>query len=189
MADAFPLQWPHGVPRAKTRQDSNFRVHHSTAYDEMMRELELFGARNVVVSTNIPLRRDGTPYRDGMAELLQDSGVAVWFMRKQRQICLPCDSYRRPWENIRAISKSIEAMRSMERHGAHQILDQAFTGFAALPPPDGKKPWHEVLGVQATAKPAEISEARKQLARQHKGNEAMMSEINVAHDEGMQVNG
>jgi hypothetical protein len=152
MTQAYPLQWPKGRPRTTVPTFSKFRVHPTSAYEDMILELDRFDAENVVVSTNIPLRMDGTPYRDGLRDAMKDPGVAVYFMRQKRLVCLCCDYYQRPWENCRAIGLSVEAFRSMERHGAHQVLDQAFEGFAALPPPGAQdepadRHWRVVLGI------------------------------------------
>lgn len=191
MTQAFPLQWPRGRPRTKARSDSNFRISPSKAFDEMMDELGRFSAKNPVVSSNIPTRRDGTPYRDGLTELLEDPGVAVFFTKQmgkaERLICLPCDTYRRPWENVRAIGKAVESLRAMERHGAHQILDQAFEGFTALPPPGAaseptEKAWWVVLGVEPGATDDEIHTAYKARAREAGGASV---ELNAARDEAM----
>jgi hypothetical protein len=170
MTQAHPLQWPHGRPRTKQRRDSAFKVTPGKAFEEMMDELARFKARNVVVSSNIPTRMDGTPYRDGLKELLSDPGVAVYFQRGKRLICLPCDTYRRPWENIRAIGTAVKAFRTAERHGATQIVDQAFEGFTALPPPgEGEAPagaaWREVLYLDAGATLADAEAAYKRLSR------------------------
>lgn len=185
MTQAFPLQWPTGRPRTASRKDSSFSVKPSQAYQELLDELVRFGAQNVVVSTNIPLRKDGRPYYDGLDDLFDDPGVAVYFQRRKQVICLPCDTYRRPWENCRAIGKAVEALRSMERHGAGQILEQAFTGFAALPPPDAGRPWHVVLGVPPGSTAEVIDAAYKRLAREYAqaGNEAGLLDLNVARDQ------
>jgi hypothetical protein len=185
MTGAFPLQWPHGQPRTKSRADSAFRVTHSVAYDKMMDELDRFGARSVVVSTNISLRRDGTPYRDGLTEVMDDPGVAVYFTRGKVQIALAVDCYRRPWENCHAIGKAIEAFRSLERSGAQQIMNQAFTGFMALPAPDAKEGWWSVLGVDRSASAEAIQAAYKAKARANHGDSAAMVRINTARDEAV----
>ena len=58
-----------------------------------------------------------------------------------------CDRYRKIEHNIRAIGKTIEALRGIERWGASDMLERAFTGFEALPQlPD--ESWWEVLGLQ-----------------------------------------
>lgn len=176
MTQAYPLQWPGGQPRTQRRTDSIFKVKASQAFDEMMLELSRFGASNVVVSTNIPLRQDGTPYRDGLTDLLADPGVAIYFMKRKQRIGIGVDAYRRPWENIRAIGLAVKAFRDIERHGAQQVLDQAFTGFTALPPPDQMsdisatpKNWWDVLGVAPDA-PLPVAEAAwKALCRTNAG--------------------
>lgn len=190
MTQAFPLQWPAGQPRTKSRTDSAFKVTPSQAFDEMMDELHRFGVTNIVVSSNIPTRLDGTPYRDGLTDLLQDPGVAIYFTKKKRQIVIGVDSYRRPWENCRALGLSIKAFRDVERHGAHQVMDQAFSGFTALPSPEmaghnsgpGQRAWWLVLGIEFDASPARIDAAYKKACRAAGG---ATLELNMAKDAGL----
>jgi hypothetical protein len=185
VTDAFPLQWPHGQPRTKVRTQSAYRVTPQAAYGEMIDELSRFGAQNVAVSSNMPLRRDGTPYRDALDEPLTDPGVAVWFNKGSRRIALAVDQFSLPWENCRAIFIAVEAFRAIERSGAKQVLDQAFTGFAALPPPSGQRAWRDVLGLYGSPSTTEVSARYKLLAREHAGDEARMKEINIARDAAM----
>lgn len=191
MTQAFPLQWPQHQPRAKCRSISKFKVAPSRAFDDLKDELRRFSVKDIVISSNIPLRRDGSPYRDGLSERLEDPGVAVYFERKTQKICLPCDTYFRPWENMRAISLAIESLRAMDRHGAHQILDQAFTGFMALPAPDmvGEAPraaWWVVLGLSQYATHAAINEAYRAAVRKQGGATV---DLNRAKEEGLRANG
>lgn len=164
MTQAYPIQWPRGRARTKARVPSKFKVAPTKAFEEMMLELSRFDAKGVVVSSNIPTRQDGTPYRDGLTEKMPDPGIAVYFTKGKRLICLPCDTYLRPWENCRAIGLAVEAFRSMERHGAHQVLDQAFEGFTALPSPDqvsdpDDKVWWLVLGLDGPSDRLEVVNA------------------------------
>jgi len=188
MTQAYPLQWPMGRPRTKARQQSKFKVASTKAFEEMMLELSRFKAKGVVVSSNIPTRRDGTPYRDGLNEKMPDPGVAVYFTKGARLVCLPCDTYLCPWENCRAIGLAVEAFRSMERHGAHQVLDQAFEGFTALPPPSpfpaspNLVAWWVVLGIHETATEEEVSAAYKANAKAAGG---ASYELNRAKEEAL----
>lgn len=146
------------------------------------------GGRYVVVSTNVELRRDGFPYVSGKEP--DDPGVAVYFQRKGETVCFSCDRYRRVWENMRAISKTIEAMRGIERWGAHEVLDQMFRGFVSLPAPEsGQSAWWEVLGVSSDASEDTVREAYKRLAREaaQVGDEALLQKVNVARDEARQA--
>ncbi|WP_162784720.1 J domain-containing protein [Paracoccus suum] len=186
MTQAFPLQWPVGRPRTKARVKSAFKVTPRTAYEDLMEELRRYGAGNVVVSSNAPLRRDGAPYADALDDRLDDPGVAVYFVRKKRLVCLSCDSFTLPFENIRAVGLSVKAYRDMERWGAGQIVDQAFEGFAALPPPGAgaevaARAWWVVLGVEANATSDQIDAAYKSKARAAGGASV---DLNAARDAG-----
>ena len=187
MIDAFPLQWPAHVARTPdyNRTWGSFQVTPGKAMADLVAEVGRSGGADLIISTNIPTRRDGLPYAN--AKEPGDPGVAVYFKRKKQTICIPCDSFDRVWKNIRAIGLSIKDMRGPESRGCAAITDQAFTGFMALPAPSGSKPWNVVLGVSSTAGRDEISAARKALARRHSASSDMMQAINVAHDEGMKV--
>jgi hypothetical protein len=161
--NAYPLAWPPGVPRTVAPLRSPFhegkgdRKRLSTAYGELRRQLKLLGAVTPVISSDIPLKADGTPYMD---EGGGQRAVAVyWHMREQRggatvmvPYSMPCDTFHRIADNMYAVAKTIEAMRAITRYGAAQTA-QVFAGFAALPPGEGEaapvvppKPWREVLG-------------------------------------------
>lgn len=79
---AFPLQWPDGWPRtpeAKQRR-SAFRTTEAGALRNLQDELTRLNAASPVISSNIPLRRDGQPYAS--YGRISDPGVAVYW--KQR---------------------------------------------------------------------------------------------------------
>lgn len=144
--DAYPLSWPAGWRRAKYHLASQFGPHSvSQAAKEVLAELGRMGVRDsdVVISSNVMLRLDGLP-RAGQAAP-GDPGVAVYFTRNGKPFVLACDKRNRPEHNLWAIAKHIGALRGMERWGVGS-LDQAFTGYAALPAPASD--WKEVLGLK-----------------------------------------
>lgn len=172
MHEAFPLQWPDGWARrpAHARQNSHFAEHigFARARDELLREVELLGGRDVVLSTNVPLRRDGLPYADSPEPA--DPGVALYFVRgaNRTPVVIACDTYRKVRENLRALGATVEALRAIRRHGATDLLERAFTGFAALPPAMlGDPPWRSVLGVGPDDGLVAAGEAWKKLAYEH----------------------
>lgn len=184
-----PLQWPAHLPRtaSRDRRASAFKVTPVRAYTEMLEEIERFGGQAIIVSTNAPRRRDGRIYSDALDEPMQDPGVAVYFTRGDQRVVFACDAFETIWENLRALYGTIEALRRIERNGAHQLFNQAFTGFAALPAP-GAGPWWTILGVaRTTATPEEINAAWKAKARElgATGNEEARTELNVARDKGL----
>jgi hypothetical protein len=134
-AEAFPLAWPAGWPRARRKSSAAFNLSFAKARDELMRELRLMGARYAILSSNVPLRRDGLPYA-GQKEP-DDPGVAVYFMWQGKQMTFACDRWDKVKDNVRAIGKTIEALRGVERWGASDMMERAFSAFEALPAPDG----------------------------------------------------
>jgi hypothetical protein len=163
-AEAYPLYWPEGRARTLSRQSSAFKTSGlARVRDELLNELKLLRARLIVISTNIPIRRDGLPYA-GQAQP-KDPGVAVYFTRNDKQLCFACDRWRKVEDNIWAVAKTIDALRGVARWGTGDMIEAAFTGFAALP---AAKPWHEILGCEAMATNDEIEEAyRREVMRRH----------------------
>ena len=146
--ESYPLQWPDGYRRTARRVGSRFGKHTLYEVRNYLRdEVDRLGGRKLVISTNMKTRNDGDVYSN--AKEPSDSGVAIYFERKGKSICIPCDTYSTVWENTYAIARGISAMRQIERDGIPGFLDRAFTGFVALPAPGDN--WRAVLGIDATA--------------------------------------
>lgn len=134
--DAHPLTWPADWQRtpAHKRKSSRYKVSFREARDGVVRSLELMGVRShdVVLSSNIPSKSNGLPYA-GYAEPA-DPGIAIyWTTKTHERRVVACDSWRTVRDNLRAVGLALEALRTLERTGASEILNRAFTGFAALP--------------------------------------------------------
>ena len=184
--ERYPLTWPTIYPRtpAQKLQKARFEVSFAKARDELLHELELLGAKTRIISSNIPLRKDGLPYANTKEPI--DKGVAVYFQLNNKPYALACDRWDATKDNLRAIGLHVAAMRGMERWGVGN-LEQAFAGYQALPASSNKsRNWWDVLGVKQNATPAEIKEAYKELVRRHHpdagGTHAQMLEINWAYD-------
>ena len=158
--ERYPLTWPEGWPRTSTwrRGASPFKINSTDrAMRELLAELERLGARNVIVSSNLKLRQDGLPYANQPRN--DDEGIAVYFVRKGKDMVLACDKFAKREANMRAITKTIEAIRGIERWGSSDLMERAFTGFTALP--SSAESWWGVLGVEPNARPVEIEAAYK----------------------------
>lgn len=179
MTQAYPLVWPAGWPRTKSRQRSKFDVTFIRAREELVWEVGRMGGRYVVISTNLPLRRDGLPLANQPQPA--DPGVAVYFERRGKQMTFACDRWDRVHDNMRAIQKTIEALRGIERWGASEMMERAFTAFTALPPP--RSPW-DILGVPPGASADVITRAfRAKAATAHPdagGSHSAMADLNAA---------
>lgn len=182
--EAYPLTWPPGRPRARSRDESNFRTTPGRAYQEVRDEVARLGGSGLIISTNVPLRRDGMPMANGRPN--GDPGVAVYFTYKKKPMCFACDRWWRVEDNARAISKTIEALRGIARWGTGDMIEQAFTGFVALPAPTA---WWQTLGLTGPhASRDEIDGAHRRLIMEHHpdrgGNVEKAAEINRARDIG-----
>lgn len=188
--EAYPLHWPAGWKRTPANLravNGSWKGSVDKYRREMLDELRRLNASDVIVSTNVPLRKDGMFYAD--FRMPEDPGVAVYFKRKGKPVCFACDKYRRIEWNVHAIGLTIEAMRQIERCGASDMLDRAFTGFAALPQNAGRS-WREVFGLgdSQVPSPAWLKDRYRTLAREcHPckpcGSEAAMQELNAARDQ------
>lgn len=161
-----PLCWPSWFPRtpSQKRKSANFGKRGDRGYGRKdltisqatSRLFEQVGAftktgrtyridpDKVIISSDLQLRNDGLP-RSGQPKP-NDPGVAVYFQLDGKNRCIPCDLYLRIEDNIAAIAATLEALRTIERHGS-QMFEAAFTGFDALPAPDHaiKRSWRDVL--------------------------------------------
>lgn len=200
-ADAYPLTWPAGWPRAKSRADAVFHrkvdtgrgysnkksITMAQARTELQRQLDLLGARSIILSTNVELNLNGDPRGDRARPA--DVGAAVYFKMNGRDTVLACDRWTRVEDNIVAIAKHIDALRGQERWGVGSI-EQAFTGYQALPAPEQ---WWQVLNVSASATAEQITAAwRGKIADAHPdrgGSEAQAARINAARDAGLRERG
>lgn len=188
---AHPLDWPLSRPRTPKdrRKYSLFKQSLDSARKKLFNELGIFNASAIVLSTNIVLRGDGMPSGSYTKEP-DDPGAAVWFRRKGKPYVLACDTYTHAWENVYALARVIECLRQMERDGSPGLMEQAFTGFTALPPALVTPPppeWWEVLGVQPHAPTNEVLAAFEAKTLLHHpdrngGSSDMQARINVARD-------
>jgi hypothetical protein len=183
----YPLTWPAGWKRTPTylRGHSPFKIESTDrAMRDLMDELGRLGASRVIVSSNLKLRQDGMPY--SQQPRTDDEGIAVYFVRKGVDMVLACDKFAKREANMRAITKTIEAIRGIERWGSSDMMERAFTGFTALT--NGSTThWSDVLGVPENASRADIEAAYRRLRSQHHpdrgGDAERFHEIQKAFDE------
>lgn len=209
MADptAFPLAWPVGRPRTRAtdRQAAKFgavktvrgaggnypargQLSMAIAMDRLFRQVDLFGARYPLISSNVRIRQDGLPYSGERPP--EDPGVAVYFQRDRRPYCLACDTFLRPEDNLAAVAAHIEATRAVLRYGV-ATAEETLRAFEALPSPEHERAWRDVLELRdrAAVTEADVQAAYRRLARErhpdHGGSDSMMADLNTARDRAM----
>lgn len=190
----YPLSWPSGWKRTEWARRRQSTFHRGTSassrnltigdgLDRLLGELGRIGARNVIISSDVPVRLDGLPYAS--ASLPKDPGCAVYFRLKNADRCLACDAFHRLPDNMAALAGHIAALRAIDRYGVGTI-DQAFAGYTALPAA-AEVEWWLTLQVPRSAPWASIDAAYRELAkRAHPdvagGSESEMQRLNVARD-------
>lgn len=180
----YPLCWPANWKRTNSRTYSRFRVTEGRALWHLEHEVEMLGGTNLIVSTNLQLRRDGLPYVSQKRVL--DPGVAVYFKMDGKDVTMAADQYLEIGDNYRAIGKTIECLRGIQRYGASDLLERAFMGFtqiAYVPEPE----WWQVLGYEERIFSLNlVRDQFHKLAKQHHpdvgGDPEMMKLINAAWD-------
>lgn len=176
MIKSYPLHWPEFRPRNRQFLVSAFKQTDGKAISHTLHEIELLGGEEVVISTNIKVRQDGLPYAN--QPRVSDPAVAVYFTYKGKQMCFACDKWESVYDNIYAIGMTINALRGIERWGSGSMVEQAFTGFVALPAP--KDPY-AILGIVPGATEDEINAAYRRAAKATAVPEQLY-ELNAARD-------
>lgn len=163
---AWPMNWKRTPPRERRRADFKRTIKNTrevirdgvrrletarrtasltiaAALDRLEGELRRLGADDdVILSTNVPVGVRGMPL--SVDREPADPGVAVYITLHRKPLVFACDKWDRVADNLAAVAQHIDALRRIERYGVGK-LDQAFQGYAALPP--AAEDWREVLGV------------------------------------------
>lgn len=122
------------------------------------------GGSYLVISSDMVLRRDGLPY--AQQKHPDDPGVAVYFLRKGKQMTFACDRWDKVHDNLYAIAKTINAIRAIERWGSSDMMERAFAAFEALPGPSEPSAfWRSVLGMEGEPTRAQVDEAYRARAK------------------------
>lgn len=191
MTQAHPLHWPDGWPRTdpwKRTFHPLFTHGIARAFQDLRWEIERLGGKNIVISSNLQMRQDGTAPLAGQSQP-DDPGVAAYFTLDDQPMTMAHDRWAKAEHNARSLFLAIEGMRQMQRHGGGHMVKRAFSGFAALPPP-GAKPWWDVLGIPRDTRDRKtILAAYQALAKERHpdagGSDAAMAELNAARDAAM----
>lgn len=193
----YPLDWPLEYPRTASPKRSSFKnptLARSVAniLDEVNRLQNGYTSRvqpDVIISSNVPLRNDGSPRADYMKSILKDKGVAVYFKKDGDSVVLCCDQYDSIESNLHAIYLSIQALRAIDRWGVSDFLKRSFSGFKALPESATNK-WWVILGFPEYSKPTSFASAETNYKLMRKtahpdagGSDAAFTELQTAFEQ------
>lgn len=192
---AYPLSWPEGwrrtqpekraIGRFATKQRGGTKaLTVAESVDRVLDQLDAIQSRDVIISTNIEPTLGGRP-RSSQAEPANPGAAVYWTTAQGQTRCMAIDRYTRVADNLAAIAATLEAMRAIERHGGAEVMDRAFTGFAALPAP---RAWWQVFHLDGPCSLEEAEHYYRQLAKlRHPdvpgGSAEAMAELNDAIDQ------
>lgn len=188
----YPLAWPQGWSRSVQQAPSRYRVAYDQARADLLRQLKLIAASQVVISSNLPLREDGLPFTK--ASPPPDPGTAVYWTEPSGTVrVIACDKWRTVAENIRAIGATVTYLRGIERAGATEAMDKALNAFLALPGVDGYEDgdWRAVLDFAAhiPITPHDVKSRYFALSKIHHpdrgGSSAKMQRLNHAYSKAL----
>jgi hypothetical protein len=168
-------------PRTEKREKSRFKTELHTALKNVEGSLRNFAVDSRKPVTNIVLSSNCSLGNTKPA----DPGIAVWFVWDGLQVCIPCDRYLTPAENLQAIHHVLEARRVELRHGTLSMVRATMTGFVALP----GRGWREVMRFTPDYMPTvdEVTERYRSLARElhpdNGGSHDAMARLNGAKTE------
>lgn len=126
---------------SSARIPSRFDSTWSATLDLLDREVFMLDGRDLVIEVDVreqDIRVDGQLYAKARAET---PAVVVAFESAHGPMLYRCDQYDGRWgvppgaawkENVRAVAKTLEALRAVDRYGATET-GQQYAGFKALP--------------------------------------------------------
>lgn len=191
MTESFPLKWPLGrsITDRYRRKDARFNTTMGRSRDELLHELKLLGARNVVISSNVATYTRGGQtimYADQSAAK-DEPGVAVYYTWKDNSYALACDRWKTVADNLQALNKTVNAIRGLDRWGTGEMVKAAFAGFKELGAPETD--FWEILGIPATKSKEQINTAYRAKAKELFHNGTSLKEINIARDKAIKYAG
>lgn len=132
-------EWP-GTPTWSYQQKSApFRAPYARTLDLLETELGHLRAKEILIQAYLKredIRNDGWPRSSARPS---KPGIILTFevLKGKNRITMsfPCDRFNDWEDNLRAIAKSLEALRMVDRYGVTRNNEQ-YRGFAALPEAD-----------------------------------------------------
>jgi hypothetical protein len=128
-------RWPVARENFKSRRDATFRSTYPQTLDLLESELAKLRAKDIVIQveglTLEYIRNDGWPKSGNWKNGYGGPGVIVSFESSKGTISMPCDKFRDWQDNLRAIAKSLEALRMVDRYGVTRGNEQ-YRGWARL---------------------------------------------------------
>ncbi|MEN0050630.1 MAG: DnaJ domain-containing protein [Bacteroidota bacterium] len=193
----YPAAYVKVAKPTKSKFDKKLTLHNSL--NELAKELGLFEASDIIITMNVPLTRGGMPFPLGnvMAHQPEQVGVSVFFTKLNQRAGLCNDKWDMVQHNVRALKKTIEAFRGIERWGSQEsLLNIMANGLPDARPVDlalpsmHNKQWWEILELGQSRSEKAILSAFKRLSQIYHpdksgGSQEMFKILVDARDKGL----
>ena len=197
----YPLAWPAGMARTarEDRVTGRYKVRFKDGSDQAIQELMQWGARKVVVNSNVPIRNDGKPYEN--MKPISDSGVALYWEKGGGIYCMACDRYQEPHANLQEIRRIHRLIRAIEKYASSTIIDLLYAGFRIQDvdtedtdsevPDRPRAPWWVVLNISYEAEEQEVIDKYRWESHHYRqiGDRVTELEVSIAYGEFLQERG
>lgn len=139
-------------PTGPARRNSPFRVTPGRTQDDLRCELAALNVARAVIQADLDesdIRIDGMPRAN--ARFRSGRVVLSFEHPKAGPMSMPCGAFADLWDNLRAITKTLEALRAVDRYGVTQRSEQ-YAGWKQLPPQGGANVEYEFVTVEDAAR-------------------------------------
>jgi hypothetical protein len=191
---AVKLQYPHILPpgarRVMEKEPTKTQVSLARAADDLIYELTLLEATDVVISCDVQPLSGFLGYPEDYEPI--DPSVAVSFKLKSIEYVFTCSTWDSVAGNMRDVGLAIAQKRSIRQRRC-TTLEQEFLGYRAkkayVPKPNiaSSLPWWRVLYVSPDAPLIVIEAAYRGLSKTYHpdqgGSNEAMAELNRAYSE------
>lgn len=155
------LEWPSGFPRTdpddRERYPGNFQVTMAEAIENVLSEMETWGAEGVDLRTDMEHQKSDPNRPYSSQKLPADPGVAVSFILDGEEMAAACDEWSSVRDNAQDLYHFLKETRMQEKRGS--VTAQSEYDKLRLPSgEDSMEPW-KVLGVPEDASRERVREA------------------------------
>lgn len=129
--EPLPPVWPGKATPGYARKRSPFKTIWTKTLGELAREVKHLRGKNVRIAVDVEprfIRNDGQLYSNARPS---SPAVIVTFDVPDGVLSFPADQYLGWQENVTAVARTMEALRSVDRWGVQQ--GRQYAGFKALP--------------------------------------------------------
>jgi len=153
---SHPLEWPEGWPTTTDTDRHQGRIQEDfvVAMEKLEKELGLFGAKDVRISTNVRVDKDGRNLPGTEGVRVANPGVGVIFTKEGEEYTIGYDGWSAVGNNLAHLAQHLLALRRIMDTGGKNLVEHLLKSSALTAHPSAAEP--------ATESPPATEEATPQ---------------------------